>query len=71
MRISLSGTGVCLGKRMTQAQRVYKMPFIGEVTVSNTFIVFACLAMLAQAIFIIVALFCTSPKNKNTTPGSD
>jgi cardiolipin synthase A/B len=56
---------------MTQAQRVYKMPFIGEVTVSNTFVVFACLAMLAQAIFIIVAFFGPSPKYKISMPGSE
>lgn len=47
------------------------MPFIGEVTVSNTFVVLACLAMLAQAIFIVVALFGPNPKYKISMPGSE
>src|SRR3954465_2554574 len=52
-------------------QRGYDMPLIGEVSVSNTFVVLACLAMLAQAIFIVVALFGPSPKYKITMPGSE
>ena len=52
-------------------QRVYQMPLLGEVTVSNTFVVLACLAMLAQAIIIVVALFGPNPKYKITTPGSE
>jgi cardiolipin synthase len=51
-------------------ERVFKMPLIGEVTVSNTFLAFACLAMLAQSIFILVALFGPSPKYKIAFPGS-
>lgn len=52
-------------------QRAYKLPFIGEVTVSNTFVVLACLALLAQSIFILVALFGPSPKYKISLPGSE
>ena len=52
-------------------QRVYHMPLLGEVTVSNTFVVFACLAMLAQAIIIVVALFGPLPKYKIRMPGSE
>ncbi len=47
------------------------MPLLGEFTVSNTFVVFACFAMLAQAIFILVAFFGPSPKYKITLPGSE
>jgi cardiolipin synthase len=52
-------------------QRVHQMPTFGEITVSNTFIVFACLAMLAQAIFILVAFFGPTPKYKISLPGSE
>ncbi len=52
-------------------QRVIKVPFLGEATVSNTFVIFACFAMLAQAIFIIVAFFGPSPKYKISLPGSE
>lgn len=52
-------------------QRVYQMPLLGEVTVSNTFVVLACLAMLAQAIIIVVALFGPNPKYKISMPGSE
>src|SRR4051794_1142759 len=51
--------------------RVYKVPLIGEFTISNTFVVFACLAMLAQAIFIIVAFFGPSPRYKIALPSSE
>jgi cardiolipin synthase A/B len=52
-------------------QRAYTVPFIGEVTVSNTFVVIACLAMLAQAIIVLVALFGPSPKYTISLPGSE
>jgi cardiolipin synthase len=52
-------------------QRAYQMPIPGEITVSNTFVVLACLAMLAQAIFILVALFGPTPKYKISLPGSE
>ncbi len=47
------------------------MPLFGEVAVSNTFVVLACLAMLAQAIIIVVALFGPNPKYKISMPGSE
>ena len=52
-------------------QRVYQMPLFGEITVSNTFVVLACLAMLAQAIIIVVALFGPNPKYKISMPGAE
>ncbi|HWR15068.1 MAG TPA: cardiolipin synthase [Terriglobales bacterium] len=52
-------------------QRVYNVPLLGEFTVSNTFVVLACFAMLAQAIIIVVALFGPSPKYKITMPGQE
>jgi len=41
---------------------------LAEFTVSTTFVVFACLAMLAQAIYILVAFFGPSPKYKISLP---
>jgi cardiolipin synthase len=52
-------------------QRVYHMPLFGEVTVSNTFVVLACLAMLAQTIIIVVALFGPNPKYRISMPGAE
>ena len=38
--------------------------FLAEFTVSTTFVVFACLAMLMQAIYILAAFFGRSPRYK-------
>jgi cardiolipin synthase len=42
---------------------------IAEFTVSTTFVVFACIAMVAQAIYILAGLFGPSPKYKINLPG--
>jgi cardiolipin synthase len=44
---------------------------LAEFTVSTIFVVFACLAMLAQAIYILVAFFGPSPKYKINLPESE
>ncbi len=47
------------------------MHLFAEFTVSTTFVVFACLAMLAQAIYILVGLFGPSPKYKISLHGPE
>jgi cardiolipin synthase A/B len=44
---------------------------LAEFTVSTTFVVFACLAMFAQAIYILVAIFGPSPRYKIRLPESE
>jgi cardiolipin synthase A/B len=46
------------------------LPF-AEFTVSTTFVILACLAMLAQAIYILVGLFGPSPKYRIKLSGSE
>jgi len=47
------------------------MYLFAEFTVSTTFVVFACLAMLAQSIYILVGLFGPSPRYKISLPESE
>jgi cardiolipin synthase A/B len=52
-------------------KRAINVPFLGEATVSNTFVIVACFAMLAQAVIIIVALFGPSPKYRISTKSAE
>ncbi len=47
------------------------MNLFAEFTVSTTFVVFACIAMLLQAIYILVTFFGRSPKYRINVAGSE
>lgn len=47
------------------------MHLLAEFTVSTTFVVFACLAMLAQAIYLLVAFFGPNPRYRINLPGPE
>ena len=47
------------------------VPLLADFTVSTTFVVLACLAIVAQSIYILVALFGPGLRYKITAPRQD